>query len=466
MKKIELPNGIRIILVDDISPEDVAMVQALYSRNASSAEVHLQRVHDELWGLPRGQATQRTAKFMNNYVVGYGHKSIADCGSTTLFFEGVSMLAAKAIQDWPLYSGQETSTRYLSMAGRHVIDPIGNACSQEIIERWLRFYEKGLPRVKEEVRKRYPKKQDEKDSVYQKAVAARSFDVMRGFLPAGMTTQLSWHTNLRQASDHLAWLAQHPLQEVQDLAHHALGVLSQAYPSSFTDSAALLSGVGSKEGSKESRVAWMQKTATQSFTYADALTRPFAWPGFDFGSNIDSLLLMQYEDLFYTRPRGCVLPNWMTDLGTISCKFKLDFGSFRDIQRHRNGVCRMPVLGTGLGFHPWYLEQLDPQHRGEALELITTQTYAIGDLVARGFNQQYLVAMGFQVPCHVTYGLPAVVYVMELRSGKMIHPTLRAVVHKMIRAFQERHPVVKLHVDMDPSDWDARRGLQTIEERR
>lgn len=43
-------------------------------------------------------------KFMKSYYVGYGHKSIGDCGTTTIFVENVSMLAAKAIQDTQLYA--------------------------------------------------------------------------------------------------------------------------------------------------------------------------------------------------------------------------------------------------------------------------------------------------------------------------------------------------------------------------
>src|SRR5262245_27953558 len=95
----------KIRLVDDLTPEDVAMLQALYSRSAESVDVHLEKVKETGSG-----------RFMESYYVGYTHKSIADCGSTTVFIEGVSMLAAKAIQDWPLYSGQETSTRFIDFS--------------------------------------------------------------------------------------------------------------------------------------------------------------------------------------------------------------------------------------------------------------------------------------------------------------------------------------------------------------
>src|SRR6185369_8011003 len=96
-----------IIIVDDLSPEPGAMVQALYSRDPRSVKDHLIQVREK-----------GAEKFMANFYVGYGHKSIGDCGTTSIFVENVSMLVAKAVQDWPLYSGQEASTRYLDMGAQ------------------------------------------------------------------------------------------------------------------------------------------------------------------------------------------------------------------------------------------------------------------------------------------------------------------------------------------------------------
>lgn len=158
----------------------------------------------------------------------------------------------------------------------------------------------------------------------------------------------------------------------------------------------------------------------------------------------------------------------MSDLGQVTFRLDLDFGSFRDVQRHRNGVCRMPLLSAGRGvadFHPWYLGELDPRHAEEARQLVNEQAAEIAGVDARPEDKQYLAAMGSLVPCRLTYALPAAVYVMELRSGKMIHPTLRRAVQAMIDDFRRAHPSVRLHVDESPSDWDVRRGRQTIVER-
>jgi thymidylate synthase ThyX len=439
----------KLRIVDDLNPEDEAMLQALYSRSAESVDVHLEKVQQSGSG-----------KFMAQYYVGYGHKSIADCGTTTMFIEGVSLLAAKAVQDWPLYNGQETSTRYIDMSKQVIVDPFGSDASKAVLDRWMDFYTSKQGAVGEILRARYPMRDGEKQASYDGAIKARTFDILRGFLPAGITTQLSWHTNLRQAGDHLAGLIHHPSPEISQLALKLRTQLGERYPSSGLGlSLATVSGVDNKDRvARDVRQDWEWRVAS-AFTYSAK-------------TELSSLRLnamnlrmnARYTELLKTRPRGCVLPHFMTDMGQVHVEFLLDFGSFRDLQRHRNGVCRMPLLDTSYGFEAWYLEQLGDL-RAEAVALIDEQRDEInrlGDGPDRSVLRQYYTALGFRVPCNVMYALPALLYVLELRSGKTVHPTLRKQVHAMVRAFRHDYPDIALHVDMDPDDWDVRRGDQTI----
>jgi len=444
MIKTELP-GTKLLLVDDLDPEDLAMLQALYSRSAESAEVHLDKV-----------AKAGSGKFMADYYVGYNHKSIADCGSTTLFMEGVSTLAAKAVQDWPLYSGQETSTRYIDMGKQRIVDPVGSDRSGALLESWMSFYRSKQDRVADTVRARYPKRPEEDEGKYERAVKARTFDVMRGFLPAGITTQLSWHTNLRQAGDHLSGLAKHPATEVRELGRALQKMIAARYPSSGAVGQAAVSAV---TGDRSAREAWEASVSAKFAYHEGASVRGTGWAV----CMLSTLHLMRsYDDALRTRPRGCVLPHFFSDLGHVSFSFGLDFGSFRDIQRHRNGVCRMPLLATDGGFDRWYLDQLDGELRHEVTAMVDYLSREIGEISDDPVQRQYYTALGFRVPCHVTYALPAALYVMELRSSKTVHPTLRRVVHSMIREFKDRYPDVALHADTDPDDWTLRRGDQTI----
>lgn len=427
-----------IFIYDEFNPEDTAMMQALYSRSPKSVTEHAEKVKESGSG-----------KFMEKFYVQYGHRSIADCGSTTVFIEGISMLGDKALQDWPLYSGQETSTRYIDMSKQPIVDPLGTPESRQILKDWMKFYVKKQEEVKEHLRLKHPRQEGQEEEVYEKAVSARTFDIMRGFLPAGITTQLSWHTNLRQAKDKLSQLKHHPLPEVRRTGENILEKLQEKYPHSFSHQ---------ERQEQEEYLEYLMR----EYNYYQP-SEPLA--DFTYKNRISAEELDRYRDIIEKRPPKTNLPYFLTELGNIVFDFLLDFGSFRDIQRHRNGVCRMPLLTTDLEFNSWYLEQLPEDVKQEAEKLIAVQKQRLADLDTTPENKQYYTAMGFNVACRVSYGLPGLVYLVELRSGKPVHPTLRQIAHKMHYTLKELFPNLVLHSDLEPSDWDIKRGEQDIIEK-
>lgn len=423
-----------IFVYDEYGPEDTAMLQALYSRSPESVVEHVKKVKKSGSG-----------KFNEQYYVGYGHASIGDCGTTTIFAEKVSILADKAIQDWPLYSGQETSTRYIDMSKQPLVDPLGTAASRKIHGRWMDFYIASQKPMEAHIKEKYPRKDGEDEKVYDKAIKARTFDSLRGFLPAGITTQLSWHTNLRQAWDKLCWLRHSSVEEIREIAAVMFAKLKQKYPASFCHKI------------YDEREGYWEHVMSEYNYYHNQKS-----PEFSFKTKIRRDELKEYTDILRRRPPKTNLPHFLTELGNITFDFLLDFGSFRDIQRHRNGVCRMPLLTTGLGFNRWYPEQQPSDMRQKAEKLIKEQIAAIKKLKAAPEITQYYIALGFNVSCQVSYGLPATVYVAELRCGKTVHPTLRQVAQKMHRALAKKFPELKLHCDTELDDWDIRRGLHDI----
>lgn len=427
-----------VFIYDEFSPEDTAMMQALYSRSPKSVTEHVEKVKETGSG-----------KFMEKFYVGYGHQSIADCGSTTIFIEQISILADKAVQDWPLYSGQETSTRYVDMSRQPIIDPLGTKESKEILNGWMDFYIKSQDAVKEHLRNKYPRKTDEKEEMYEKAIAARTFDIMRGFLPAGITTQLSWHTNLRQAWDKLALMQYHPLKEAREIAKTIIEKLREKYSHSFS-----------------------HQIFPEQEEYRNYITKDFNYylpegeaKVFEFSTTIKEDELNKYEELFLKRPIKTGLPYFLGDLGQIKFEFLLDYGSFRDIQRHRSGIGRMPLLTTDYGFNEWYLSELPDKVRKEGEGLIEKQIEKIKKLDTTPEIKQYYISLGFNVTNKITFGLPGAIYTLELRSARAVHPTLRKIAHKMHQAVCEKFPKLKLNCDLEPDDWDARRGLQDIKEK-
>lgn len=429
----------KIIISHELPPEANAMALAMYSRDPQSFDSHLETVKNV-----------GPEKFMSQYYVGYGHKSIGDCGTTTICAENVSMLCAKAIQQWALYNGQEASTRYIDMGKQEILNPLNTKAGKEIQDGWMKIYRKLIDVLVPDLKIKFPMGDGENIKVYDRAINAKAFDIARAFLPAGATTYVGWHTNLRQACDHLVELRNHPLEEVRQTAEEISNTLHKKYPSSgfdkrYTDSEKYIN-------------EYMDK-----YVYLEPETK--LRKNFSVTNNLNIKAIQKYKDVLNSRPIKTELPFFLKRYGTFTFQFLLDFGSFRDLQRHRSGNILMPPLTTKYGFHKWYLEQIPLKYRTEVLDVIKKQTKRIKDLKCDENTKQYYTAMGFNIMCGCTFDLPAATYLAELRSGQTVHPTLRVIAQEMGKSIKNLFPKMNLYCDFSPDVWTSKRGTQTIEKK-
>lgn len=440
-QETNLQTGGKIVVLDSgavLTAEAMAMLQALHSRSVGGINEHLAVL-----------AERGPEKFMSTYYVGYGHKSIGDCGFAVVFIEGVSMLAAKAIQDHRLYCGQEASTRYIDFASQPFINPLGTTEADEILEAWRTFYLEAVTEMKAALPERYPRGTDEKEVTYQKAIAARAFDICRGFLPAGASTNLAWSGNLRQFADRVMQLRHHPLAEVREIADKLETALIAAYPNSFD-----------KEKTRFEKTEAYVAATMDHYYYHNPKTPMLALVR----DGIDREALLPYRHLLETRPLKTELPKWLGAYGESAFAFTLDFGSFRDIQRHRAVAQRMPLLTPDIGFNSWYLEELTPTLRARAEALIEKQAAAITALTSDITLRQYYLPMGYNISNYLAGDLPALVYLVELRATSLVHPTLAMRAAEMADILKETYGDLGLilHLDPNPGRFNVKRGEHDI----
>lgn len=438
-----LPRGGKVLVLNTaavIDPEAQAMLAALHSRSIGGIQGHLKVL-----------AEKGPANFMSKFYVGYGHKSIGDLGSVSVFIEGVSMLAAKALQDLRLYNGQESSTRYIDFAQQEFIDPTSSNAGRAILETWRAFYLHGIEVLQPHLKEKYPLQPEEKESVYEKAILARAFDTMRSFLPAGASTNLAWHGPLRSFGDRLVVLRHHALPEVREVAVALEAALLEAHPNSFSDKR--------YEATEKYMEEVIPSTTYLSFTECE----PFKVTRDSF----DHAYFASYRNVLATRPPYTELPKFLEEGGEMQIEYLLDFGSFRDIQRHRAVVQRMPLLTTNYGFEPWYLEEMSPELREEALVVLDKQIAAIGALGLSPEESQYFIAMGFLTANRITGNLPSLTYLAELRSASTVHATLRILAQKIGIELTKRlgETGLVLHIDHQGNRFDTKRGSHDIVER-
>lgn len=436
--QVQINGGGKVVVLDTgsvIGPESEAMLQALHSRSTGGLEGHLKILSEK-----------GPENFMKNFYVGYGHKSIGDCGTASLFIEDVSMLAAKAIQDWPLYSGQESSTRYIDFQVQPFKNPAQTKEGEEILESYREFYRESLEPTKEHLKKQFPIGEGESENIYNKAISARAFDILRGFLPAGSTTNLAWHTNLRQAADKIAIIRHHPLSEVRNIAEAIEQALFMAFPNSF--------GHKRYEETENYNEFWMKK----DYYYHDKNC-----PDFKLSNNSINTSFLQKE-ILEKRPPKTELPKYLAEAGNLQFEFLLDFGSFRDLQRHRSIIQRMPLLTMDIGFEKWYILELPEELKNKAISFLKEQEEKINKLNISKEERQYYIAMGYNVSNRLTASIPSLVYVSELRATRFVHPTLRSKAKMMADTLSDLFGKfgLTMHLDKEIDRFDIKRGEHDI----
>ena len=181
----------RVLTIAPMPPEKCAYALARYSRSPDSIRESLEwvRTHD-------------SAKFLEHFYFQYGHASIADLGHTVLCFEGISELAATEIEDEPLWDGQAKSSRYQDFSGGGFIvpeefSPADAAAYQRAAESLLAAYRKIHAAVAQHLGARLARPEDMKPDAYERAIAARAFDVARYLLFWGVPTNVGQVASIR-----------------------------------------------------------------------------------------------------------------------------------------------------------------------------------------------------------------------------------------------------------------------------
>lgn len=391
----------KITVVPQAEPDVLAMAQALNSRTTAP-------IADRLAGDP-GKLREAMAK----WYVGYGHESIGQCGYFTIFFEGVSMLAAKFIEEHGQFNGQETSSRYVDFSeaayvGQH----------PEIAEASRAAYKQVLAAVLDKIGD-------------QPGGKPRAFDIARAFLIPGFTTNVSWTCSFDSFTKHAQWMVDHGDEEIRNLAIAAFATVKSMWPMAMPDGLQPSLGAGA-----------FTTGAVPPARYVRAhrmLSGNPAMPHRRLIRNLDRYATVQLVDA-------------------------IDFAGWRDLSRHRVGWHNFPIPGYNL--HPWYEQQLAsllPEDEfEEAMAAWSDLEKAAGDVCESSCEYVRNTPMGAVCGLEMHMPLGQAVYVARLRSATTVHPTVRQVAQRLAD-FLKREFNLDVGADMsEDAGPQAKRDSQTI----
>lgn len=461
------PN-IEVGITDKFDPEVQAMLLAMYSRSYAPIASRLPDSEE---------SADEHKKKLGKYYVDWGHKSVGQLGVTTVWLEGVSQLAAKAIENHPLFNGQESSTRYIDYGNQASIIPSSLDTDIQVEvdywqNKWTEFYKKALPVVIEKLKKDYPFEEQYKpllmtnDEGYKKAfttwentIKARAFDKCRGFLVAGSVTNVGFMGTFDTLNDHFGEMLYHPCAEMRGIAVEVLTKMKEKYPFGTI-------GVD--------KLADRFKYVDNSFFYTDG--EPCRSPHQVIVDKEDlaardeahkSFLDQRLTKYFSQREKGQRIDRVTASKMMFTMRGYIDFGSYRDIHRHRAGVIDMRILTPQHGIHDYYIEDLSDELKSELDTLVKNftewYTRTLSYSPESVYELQYSIPMGFKL--HVTYkcDINQTMYLLELRSSKTVHNTLRHLIHEWAEVINNSFgDSLKLYVDFDKDNFTLKRGTQTI----
>lgn len=413
-------------------PEEVvAVLFAYFSRSPHPLRENLRAMVAEGY-VPSGGATaitaaarERARAFHEKWVVGYGHGSVAEHAVVHIALEGISLLAAKAIEDCRLGTAfTEKSTRYIpfdddgySRAAVPDTDPEAVAAVKGLLGAYRALVD--------EYTKLAPPGGDN-------ARRAWALDRARQLLPVAAATSVGMTVNGRALRAMVRKLRTDPHAEVRELAEKLLAVGRAELPG-------LLGGdVPAAPSHRAAGIAEVYARLPHPVPGASVAlavgTRGLPPPGFTGGLTAGEPLPRAFEAM------------------SVRIHLQCSYAAWRDIQRHRVFAASPVRIATRSAVELIDGGLLPPEVQHKALGAISESLRVASAREGAGVNTaeaEYVLPIGSMIRVTLTGNVRGLAHFISLRSGKQGHDSYRAVAQDLHRQLAEVYPEIAALIPCD-----------------
>jgi len=414
-----------------LPPAVQATVLAKYSRSPLSAREIVQKLTEE-----------EADKFQEKFVIEYNHSSVAELAAIPVCFEGVSIVASKFLESFQRMGYSEKSTRYQIFTRNSFITPPGAPSTmKEFAARFYDTYERLYPRVIRRCAELMGKDPNDPKVLEDRTVKARAFDNVRYLLPAGTGTNLAAVGFLRDFRYMIQEARGHSNPEIRALGDDTHKAVSEICPvlvkkadaDTFEPTIKSLGNLPSTINfEKPSWYVGLYKPHTlgepelvqKAFISTLADRYGMSWSAF--------------SKLMEERGKRAVPKIFRTV--RISFDMMMDYGAFRDLQRHRR--CEQYV--EPLTSHYGYLVPDDIIGTDMEAEYRTTMEQVHlyeDDRVSHDMDlMQYVIPLGYLHRSVFEMDLQELYYMTELRTQPQGHISYRRVAYEMAKVGTKLYP--------------------------
>lgn len=465
---MQKPRRIYLLSPKDYSPETIAVAFAKTSRSPKPFDEIADELNDE-----------RSARFHEKWVVGYGHASVAEHAVLHLALENVSRLAIETIEGNRLASYTEKSTRYQQWDQDAFFVPdelVDHALEGEYIntcQRLFQTYLDCIPRVKAWLVETMPKAAEESEQAYERRLAPAAVDICRFLLPAASLANVGVTINARALEYAICKMLSSPLAEVRAIGEGLRAVGQAETPTLIKYAAcnAYLQAV-EKKMSNHGQNVQEQKGHQDDFNLLawdpDGEARVLAAILLRFSQALDFQSCFEHVLNLSPDQKADLIADLMAERGKhnqplrefeyaqMTFEVVMDQGAYFEFKRHRMMTQTVQPLSTALGFavpigitesgcEGGYLAAM--RQAAAVYDKIALWNPAVASyIIPNGFNRRVLFTMNLRQAFHLC----------RLRGADNAHFSIQRVAYRIAEAVTEIYPHLGSYLDL-PSDttWQS-----------
>jgi thymidylate synthase ThyX len=143
---------------------------------------------------------------------------------------------------------------------------------------------------------------------------------------------------------------------------------------------------------------------------------------------------------------------------TYTFDILVDFGAFRDIQRHRM-ITQTPQESTAIHGYSRPPE-MTRYGSSAAYDECMTRARAAYEAIARDLphEAQYVLPLAFRKRVLFTWNLREIHHFVQLRSGRQGHTSYRRIAQQVFREVERVHPLLAKYIRVDLEDYSLARS--------
>lgn len=479
-----------VFLLKNLPEEVIAVLFAYYSRSRDTLRRNLLKLIEERelgldgrlrwWGMDEAElakAKQKAKEFHEKWVVGYGHSSVAEHAMAHVALEDVSIIASKVIEDMRLASYTEKSTRYVAFdADRYCREPRITASAhrdlyEQTVRHLLRTYVELTDPVIDAIKAEAPRQSTRVAGSYNAACRAKACDILRYLLPAATLTNIGMTINARALEHLLTKLFSHPLQEIREIAALLKGEAQTLIPTliKYADHSTYIAEtqttmealgrelLGDESVASPHGVVLVQYPEEAEAEMVATILYPASrLPMGEVRARVEKLSREERERVLdeYLRRRG---PHDQPLRALERCYYTfeitVDYGAYRDLQRHRMATQVRQELSPDHGYAtPPEIEAFGHGQRFKEGMALAAEAYRI---IVRDLPREaaYVLPLAYRIRVLYTWNLRELHHFVQLRSAHQGHVSYRRVAQEVWRELDRVQPLLAKYIRVDLSDY-------------